>query len=111
LPVLLFHKPLWGLEPVHAEPGIPGQLAALHDVPRVYAAGRLDADSEGLLLATPAPAPQQRLTDPAGPLAPLCGSDEGTVTPEPSAQLREWDDRAGGSHLPASRLLADPRRC
>ena len=41
-----------------------GCLAEYIDVPGVYAAGRLDADSEGLLLLTDQGRLQQRLTDP-----------------------------------------------
>lgn len=62
---LLLHKPYGVLSQFSPEPGSRWQtLAALIDVPGVYAAGRLDADSEGLLLLTADGRLQQRLTDP-----------------------------------------------
>ena len=62
---LLFHKPYGVLSQFSPEPGSRwGCLADHIDVPGVYAAGRLDADSEGLLLLTDQGRLQQRLTDP-----------------------------------------------
>lgn len=62
---LLLHKPYGVLSQFSPEPGSRWQtLATLIDVPGVYAAGRLDADSEGLLLLTSDGRLQQRLTDP-----------------------------------------------
>ena len=62
---LLFHKPYGVLSQFTPEPGSRwGCLADLVPVPDVYAAGRLDADSEGLLLLTDEGRLQQRLTDP-----------------------------------------------
>lgn len=63
---LLFHKPYGVLSQFTPETGSRWQtLAEYIAVPRVYAAGRLDADSEGLLLLTSDGRLQQRLTDPA----------------------------------------------
>jgi len=63
---LLFHKPYGVLSQFTPEPGSQwGCLADWIAVPDVYAAGRLDADSEGLLLLTSDGRLQQRLTDPA----------------------------------------------
>ena len=62
---LLLHKPYGVLSQFTPEPGSPWDcLASWVAVGGVYAAGRLDADSEGLLLLTDNGALQQRLTDP-----------------------------------------------
>ncbi|MCF8132689.1 MAG: pseudouridine synthase [Synechococcus sp.] len=62
---LLLHKPYGVLSQFTPEAGSRwGTLAPLVPVPGVYAAGRLDADSEGLLLLTADGALQRRLTDP-----------------------------------------------
>lgn len=64
-PTLLLHKPYGVLSQFSPEPGSRwGCLAPLVPVPGVYAAGRLDGDSEGLLLLTAQGKLQQRLTDP-----------------------------------------------
>jgi 23S rRNA pseudouridine2457 synthase len=63
---LLFFKPYGVLSQFTPEPGSRwGCLSDHISVPDVYAAGRLDADSEGLLLLTANGRLQQRLTDPA----------------------------------------------
>jgi len=65
LTTLLLHKPYGVLSQFTRESGSRwGCLADFVDVPDVYAAGRLDADSEGLLLLTSNGRLQQQLTDP-----------------------------------------------
>ena len=61
--VLALFKPYGFVSRFTDEAGHPG-LAALVDVPGVYPAGRLDHDSEGLLLLTDDGALARRLTDP-----------------------------------------------
>jgi 23S rRNA pseudouridine2457 synthase len=62
---LLFHKPYGVLSQFTPEAGSRWDcLASWIDCPGVYAAGRLDADSEGLLLLTDDGRLQQALTDP-----------------------------------------------
>ena len=66
LSTLLFHKPYGVLSQFSPEQGSRWScLADYIAVPGVYAAGRLDADSEGLLLLASNGRLQQRLTDPA----------------------------------------------
>ena len=62
---LLLNKPYGVLSRFTPEEGSPWRcLSDFVDVPQVYAAGRLDADSEGLLILTSNGRLQQRLTDP-----------------------------------------------
>ena len=65
LTVLLFNKPFQTLSQFTDKQGRP-TLADYIDCPGVYAAGRLDYDSEGLLVLTDDGALKARLTDPTG---------------------------------------------
>jgi len=60
---LLFHKP-YGVLSSFTDPSGREILKAYIDIPGVYAAGRLDYDSEGLLILTDDGALIKRLTDP-----------------------------------------------
>ena len=64
--LLAFNKPFGVLCQFSPEPGAPHRptLAAYVDVPGVYPAGRLDLDSEGLLLLTDDGPLQARIADP-----------------------------------------------
>lgn len=61
--IVLFNKPCGVLSQFTPEAGRPG-LAEFIPLPGIYAVGRLDADSEGLLVLTDDGALQHRLSDP-----------------------------------------------
>ncbi len=61
--VVLLNKPYGVLSQFTGPPGVP-TLAAFVDIPGVYPAGRLDADSEGLLVLTDDGGLQARISDP-----------------------------------------------
>jgi 23S rRNA pseudouridine2457 synthase len=61
--LIAFNKPMNVLSQFTSEGGWPG-LSDYIDLPGVYAAGRLDRDSEGLLLLTDNGKLQAQLTDP-----------------------------------------------
>ena len=78
--------------------------------PRVYVAGRLDHDSEGLLLLTDDGTLNQRLTDPRWKAAKTyCVQVEGTVTEPALARLRAGLELKDGMTLPAeAKAIAAP---
>lgn len=78
-------------------------LADYIAVPGVYAAGRLDFDSEGLLLLTDDGALAHRLTDPRHKAAKTyLAQVEGVVAPAQLAALRHGITLNDGPTLPAS---------
>ena len=108
---LLFHKPYGVLSQFTPEPGSRwGCLADHIQMPGVYAAGRLDADSEGLLLLTANGRLQQRLTDPAwGHWRRYWVQVEGVPQPSALDSLRNGLMIQGRRTLPARvSPLADP---
>lgn len=108
---LLFHKPYGVLSQFRPEPGSPwGTLADHIDRPGVYAAGRLDADSEGLLLLTDDGRLQARLTDPAhGHWRRYLVQLEGSLSGAALDSLRRGVMVKGRRTLPArARAVEDP---
>jgi 23S rRNA pseudouridine2457 synthase len=87
-------------------------LAEFIPIPQVYAAGRLDADSEGLLLLTSNGRLQQRLTDPHfGHWRRYLVQVEGEAATHPEAleQLRSGLFIQGQRTLPArAQAISDP---
>jgi 23S rRNA pseudouridine2457 synthase len=84
-------------------------LAAFGLPPRVYVAGRLDHDSEGLLLLTDDGHLNQRLTDPRwkAPKTYLA-QVEGVPTDDALARLRKGVTLKDGPTLPADARAIDP---
>jgi 23S rRNA pseudouridine2457 synthase len=84
-------------------------LAAFGLPPRVYVAGRLDHDSEGLLLLTDDGRLNQRLTDPRwkAPKTYLV-QVEGTSTPEALEKLANGVTLNDGPTLPATARAIEP---
>lgn len=109
---LLFHKPYGVISQFSDSSGERPTLGDFIDVPRVYPVGRLDHDSEGLLLLTDDGWLQHRLTDPRYEHPKTYWAQvEGEVTDEAIAQLREgvqiWPDfRSRPARV--ERLAAEP---
>lgn len=111
LTTLLLNKPYGVLSQFTPEAGSRWScLGDLVDVPDVYAAGRLDADSEGLLILTSNGRLQQRLTDPRfGHWRSYWAQVEGTPNPHQLQQLRDGPVVQGRRTLPAqARWLQGP---
>ena len=100
---LLLHKPYGVLSQFTPEPGSRWRsLAEFVPIPEVYAAGRLDADSEGLLLLTDQGRLQQRLTDPRfGHWRSYWVQVEGVPNAQQLERLRAGIEIQGQRTLPA----------
>lgn len=107
--VLLFNKPYQVLCQFTRE-GERECLADYIDVPDVYAAGRLDADSEGLLVLTGDGRMQQRIADPRHKLAKTYWAQvEGVPEEAQLAQLRDGVDLGDYVTRPAEAcVIAEP---
>ena len=100
---LLLNKPFGVLSQFTPEEGSRCRcLSDFVDVPQVYAAGRLDADSEGLLILTSNGRLQQRLTDPRfGHWRSYWAQVEGTPNTDQLRQLCDGVVVQGHRTLPA----------
>ena len=99
--VILFNKPYQVLSQFRSEGG-KRSLAEFIDVPHVYAAGRLDWDSEGLLLLTDDGALQHRISDPRHKLPKVYWAQvEGVPSASALAALRDGVEIQGQYTRPA----------
>jgi len=107
--LILFNKPYGVLSQFTPE----GRWQGLQDhlaLPGVYAAGRLDADSEGLLILTDDGALQRRIADPAYKLVKTYWAQvEGTPDATALEPLRQGVDLGDFVARPAqARLIGEP---
>jgi len=105
--LVAFNKPFGVICKFSPEPG-KRTLADFIDVPHVYPAGRLDTDSEGLLLLTDDGALQTRIADPSHKLAKVYWAQvEGTPTEAAVSALRAGVTLNDFTTKPAGALLID----
>ena len=105
---IAFNKP-YGILPCFTDSAGRPTLAAYIDLPEVYAAGRLDLDSEGLLLLTSDGTLAHHITDPQHKLPKVyLAQVERIPNEEALEQLRKGVVLNGKNTRPAEvRLLAD----
>ena len=110
MPSILFNKPYGVLSQFTDEGTGHPTLKQYIPVPDVYAAGRLDRDSEGLLLLTDDGTLIKQLTDPVHHVEKTYWVQvEGGPSPERLAQLEKGVQLKGYLTLPANvQLLTDP---
>ena len=108
--LLLFNKPYGILSQFTTEGRFEG-LAGFGFPPGVYAAGRLDADSEGLLILTDDGALQHRIAHPAAKLPKTYWAQVEGVPDEAALKaLRRGVNLKDFTTLPAkARVMAEPR--
>ncbi len=107
--LIAFNKPFGVICKFRPEPG-RSTLADYIEMPGVYPAGRLDTDSEGLLLLTDDGLLQARIADPRHKLAKLYWAQvEGSPTEAALTVLRNGVDLSDFRTKPASaRLISEP---
>lgn len=109
--VILFNKPFGVLSQfTDAKSPTPRPtLSAFVDVPGVYPAGRLDRDSEGLLVLTDDGKLQARIADPKNKMSKTyLVQVEGAPTDQDLAALRDGVTLKDGPTRPAKIRLIDP---
>ena len=112
--LILFNKP-YGVLPQFTDKGTAGSprptLSAFIDIPDVYPAGRLDMDSEGLMLLTDDGRLQARISDPKYKIPKsYLVQVEGEIGAEALSRLRGGVVLKDGRTLPAEvKRIDDPQ--
>jgi 23S rRNA pseudouridine2457 synthase len=108
--LLAFNKPFGVICKFRPEPGGRPTLADYINVPNVYPAGRLDTDSEGLLLLTDDGVLQARIANPHHKLAKVYWAQvEGVPTDAALTSLRNGVDLGDFTTKPAGvQLINEP---
>ena len=105
--ILLFNKP-YGVICQFSRDGLHPTLADYIPVPEFYPAGRLDTDSEGLLVLTDDGVLQHRITDPKHKLPKTYWVQvEGVVTEAALQCLRSGVELKDGKTLPAEAICIE----
>ncbi|WP_018867776.1 MULTISPECIES: pseudouridine synthase [unclassified Thioalkalivibrio] len=106
--IVLFHKP-WGVLPQFTDPEGRPTLADYIEIPGVYPAGRLDRDSEGLMVLTDDGRLNARLTQPRHKTSKTYWVQvEGEPDDAALAALREGVELKDGLTRPAKVERMDP---
>lgn len=110
MPTIIFNKPYGVLSQFTDEGTGHPTLKDFIDIPDVYAAGRLDRDSEGLLLLTDEGSLIKRLTDPRHHVEKTYWVlVEGDPTPEALSRLEKGIQLKAYTTLPAQvRIIPNP---
>lgn len=108
--ILAFHKPYRVLSQFTADGSANDTLARFDFPPGIYPLGRLDADSEGLLLLSDEAGLNSRLLDPeAAHPRTYCSLVERIPAEESLAQLRRGVLFDGGMSRPCQAVILDPQ--
>jgi len=107
--LILFNKP-YGVLCQFSAAGAHATLKDFISIPGIYPAGRLDADSEGLLILTDDGALQHRITDPRHKLPKVYWAQvEGTPDQAALDQFAQGMDLGDCTTLPAAaRTIVEP---
>src|SRR5437016_5394774 len=108
--LLAFHKPYGVLSQFTSDGSANRGLAEFGFPPGVYSLGRLDADSEGLLLLADEPALNERLLHPRHAHRRIYWAQvERIPTPEALAELQKGLQVQGRETLPCGAWVLDPQ--